>query len=86
MLTFFRHTKRRPSVRVHTSWYKLTDRWWPDCFWVHVGLEAKERRVTMRHPEKMAELIREMEQGYGQYLLECWPWVKDMQKRRQARG
>ena len=30
MLTFFRHTKRRLSVRVHTSWYGLTERadWW----------------------------------------------------------
>lgn len=86
MKMFFRHSKKRPSVVIRTSWYKLTDRWWPSCFWMQVGLEAKKRRVTMRSPDKMAALIREMEQSYGEYLITCWPWVVDMQKRTQANG
>jgi len=83
---FFKPKKKPPAVTVRTSWYRLTERWWPDCFWVKVGMLAKERRVTMRNPERMAKLIAEVEGGYGEYLLSSWPWVRDMQRRDQARG
>jgi hypothetical protein len=83
---FFKAKKRKPAVVVRPAWYRLTEKWWPDCFWVQVGMLAKERRVTMRQPERMAKLIAEVESSYGEYLLASWPWVRDMQRREQVRG
>ena len=85
-MMFFKAKKKKPSVVVRSSWYRLTERWWPDCFWVQVGMLAKQRRLTMRQPDRMAELIAEVESGYGEYLLSSWPWVRDMQRRDKARG
>jgi len=83
---FFRTAPRRQAVRVQASWYKLTDNWWPDCFWVKLSLLAKERRVSMRSPDKMAALVAELEGTYGEVILSDWPWVKQMQERRRANG
>jgi hypothetical protein len=70
--------------------YRLTewepDNWWPDCFWVKLSLLAKERRVSMRSPDKMAALVAELEGTYGEVILSDWPWVKQMQERRRANG
>lgn len=78
---FFR--ARRPrAITIRASWFKLTDRWWPDCFWVMFAQEAKAKKLTMRQPEKMAELAAELERTYGAVILSDWPWVKQMQERK----
>jgi len=80
---FFR-PRREKAVTIRASWYRLTDKWWPDCFWVMFAQEAKRKGLTMKQPDKMAALAAELEGTYGKVILSDWPWVKQMQERNDG--
>ena len=83
---FFNRRRREQPVVVQASMYRLTERWWPECFWITLALEAKEKKLTMRQPDEMRALAEELERSYGEVILTDWPWVRDIQKRKQANG
>lgn len=80
---FFR-PRLEKAVIIRASWYRLTEKWWPDCFWVMFAQEAKRKGLTMKQPDKMAALAAELEGTYGKVILSDWPWVKQMQERNDG--
>lgn len=38
----------------------------------------------MKQPDKMAALAAELERSYGTVILSDWPWVKQMQERKDG--